>query len=355
MSRGVRIALRTVAVIVVLAIGLRLALPGLIERYVNRELARQPGYQARIGGVGLAILDGAFAVDDMDVKKRNGRVPVPLFHAPRVETTIDWRALLDGALVAEVVVREPTINLVAGPTRAQTQTGAEVDWRTVVERLMPIRLNRVEIHDGSVHFRDFHADPKVDVYLHHLDLRAENLTNSEGLSGTRVARVALRATPMSGGVLTASAEFDPFADTPTFDFDGSLVGARLADFNDFLRAYAGVDVEKGTMRIYAELESGGRRFDGYLKPFFEDVEVLDAEELDDQSLFASAWEAIVGGVKEVFEDQSHDRVATRVPIRGTVQDPKAGYWATLGAALRNAFVESLVPRLEQSVPGNEAG
>lgn len=338
------------AVVVLGAVALWLALPTLIQRYVNRELERQPGYVARIGGVGLSILDGAFAVEDVDVKKRSGRVPVPLFHARRVETSIDWRALLDGAFVAEVVVRRPRINLVAGPSRAQSQTGAEVDWRKVTERLMPIRINRVEVHDGSVHFRNFHSEPEVDVFLHHLDLRAENLTNSQELSGTRVARVALRAVPMTSGVLKARAEFDPFAETPTFDFDGSLVGARLADFNPFLRAYANVDVESGTMRLFAELQSGERRFDGYLKPFFEDVEVLDAEELEEQGFFASAWEALVGGVTEVFEDQSHDRVATRIPLSGSVNDPEVGFWSTLGATLRNAFVESLVPRLEQSVP-----
>lgn len=349
MSRRSRIWL-SFAILVLAVVGLRLALPALVQRYVNRELARQPGYVARIGDVGLSLLAGGVVVEDVDVQKRNGRVPVPLFHAPRVETSIDWRALLDGALVAEVVVRRPRINLVAGPSRAQTQTGTEVDWREVVDRLMPIRINRVEVHDGSVHFRNYHSTPKVDVYLDRLDLRAENLTNSQELSGTRVARVALRAVPMKSGVLKARAEFDPFADTPTFDFDGSLVGARLAELNAFLRAYAGIDVESGTLRLYAELESGKGRFDGYIKPFFENVEVLDAAELEEQGFFASAWEAIVGGVAEAFEDQSHDRVATRVPLSGTVTDPKVGFWSTLGETLRNAFIESLVPRLEQSVP-----
>lgn len=336
--------------LVLVVVGLRLALPTLIQRMVNRELARQPGYVARIGDVGIALLDGAFAVDDVDVSKRNGRVPVPLFSAPRIETSIDWRALFRGALVAKVVVRRPRINLVAGPTRAQTQTGAEVDWRTVIDRLMPIRIERVELHDGSIHFRNFHTEPKVDVYLDQLDLRAENLTNSRELSGTRVARVALRAVPMQSGVLEARAEFDPFAETPTFDFDGSLVGARLAELNPFFRAYGGFDVESGTLRLYAELESGKRRFDGYLKPFFEDVEVLDADEIDEQGFFASAWEAIVGTVTEAFEDQSQDRVATRIPLSGTVTDPEVGFWATLGGVLRNAYVESLLPRLERSVP-----
>jgi len=345
-----RRALQVLVAAILLLGGLRLLLPSLAERYVNHVLARQPHYVARIGDVTLSLWRGACVVEEIRILKRTGRVPAPFFAAPRVELSVDGRALLDGAFVAELVVRSPEINLVAGPTRAQSQTGAEVDWRDVVDRLMPIRLNRVEIHDGAIHFRNFHSTPKVDVYLQQLDLVAENLTNSEEISKSRVARVALRALAMTSGRLVARAAFDPFADTPTFDLDGSLVGARLADLNDFLRAYAGIDVESGSMRVYVEPESGERRFDGYIKPFFENVEVLAADELDEQGFLASAWEAIVGGLAEAFEDQSHDRVATRVAISGTVRDPEVGFWRTLGSALKNAFVESLVPRLEQSVP-----
>jgi hypothetical protein len=51
----------------------------------------------------------------------------------------------------------------------------------------------------------------------------------------------------------------------------------------------------------------------------------------------------------VFQDQENERVATRIPIRGTVDDPDASFWLTLGNVVRNAFFESFQPRLEGSV------
>ena len=134
------------------------------------------------------------------------------------------------------------------------------------------------------------------------------------------------------------------------DFEGQLRGLSLPSFNDFLRAYVGADVQRGTAQIYAELQAKDGSFSGYVKPFFEGVDVLEIEEeAKEQGLLASLWEALVGVTAETLEDQSRDRVATRIPIAGSVASPQVGFWTTLGNVLRNAFVEALVPALENSV------
>jgi hypothetical protein len=155
---------------------------------------------------------------------------------------------------------------------------------------------------------------------------------------------------MNRGRLWARVEVDPFAQRPDFDLDGAVTGADLTQWNDFLRAYAGVDVQRGSFSVYVELLGHAGRFEGYLKPFVEDLDVLRLEdEIEEQGFFASIWEALVGGAAEVLEDQPEDRQATRIPLSGSVDDPEASFWAALGGALRNAFVERLLPQLEGSV------
>jgi hypothetical protein len=201
-----------------------------------------------------------------------------------------------------------------------------------------------------VHFRALDTDPPVHVYLQRVQLAAENLTNRREFSGDRVAHLELRAVPMDAGRLQARVSLDPFAESPDFDFDGQLIGGDLTQWNDLLRAYAGLDVQRGGFSVYAELLARGDRFRGYLKPFFRDVDVLHLErELEQQGWLASLWEALVGATQEVFENQPQDRSATRIPLSGTVEDPDIGFWTTLGGVLRNAFVEALTPRLEGSV------
>jgi hypothetical protein len=87
-----------------------------------------------------------------------------------------------------------------------------------------------------------------------------------------------------------------------------------------------------------------------VKPFFRDVDVLNLKkELPEQGWLASIWEAIVGATEEAFENQPNDRLATRIPISGTVTDPRVGFWQTLGNVVRNAFFQAFMPQLEGSI------
>jgi hypothetical protein len=336
---------------VALAVAARAAAPLVLQRYVNRVLDRTEGYRGSIGDVDLSLWRGAYTIDDVRIEKSSGRVPVPLFRAPKVDLSIEWRALFDGSLVGEIWFEAPELNLVAGPTKRDRQSGAEGDWRKTVRDLLPVKINRVTARNGTVHFRNFRSDPPVDVYLRSVHLVVRNLTNSKDLSNTLVARAELSAVPMNAGKLQVKLSLDPYAELPTFDFEGKATGLDLTQWNSFLRAYAGADVQRGTVQVYAELEAADGAFQGYAKPFLEDVDVLRLdEEYEEQGLFASLWEALIGGTAEAVQDQSEDRIATRIPISGTVASPRVGFWTTLGNTLRNAFVESFVPALEHSLP-----
>jgi Domain of Unknown Function (DUF748) len=346
-----RRAVQLLLIPVILLVVARALLPIAIQRYVNRVLARDETYIGHVGDVDVALIRGAYTVRDVRVDKRSGKVPVPFFASDAVDLSIQWHALLfDRALVGEAEFQEPKLNFVLGPSVEQSQAGQGVDWRKTVEDLFPFRINRVAAHDGEIHFRSFHTKPPVNVYLHHVELVALNLTNAEGREGSRVARLTMRGIPMNAGMLRLSTSLDPFAKThPDFDFAGEVTGADLTQWNDFLQAYGKFDVQRGTFSVYSELVGRGNRFDGYVKPFFGDVDVLDVKKDLPKGWLHTIWEAIVGATDEVFQDQSHDRVATRIPISGTVGDPKIGFWATLGNVVRNAFIESLVPRLEGKI------
>ena len=344
--RAVQIALIPVILLVVA----RALLPYAIERYVNRVLARNPSYIGHVGDIDVALIRGAYTIQDVRVDKRNGKVPVPFFAAESVDLSIQWHALLfDRALVGEAEFMHPKLNFVQGPSVEQSQAGQGVDWRKTVEDLFPFRINRTAVHDGEIHFRTFHTEPPVNVYLHHVELVALNLTNAESREGSRVATLDMHGIPMNAGMLHVRMKLDPFAEktSPDFEFAGEVTGTDLTQWNDFLRAYGKFDVKRGTFSVFSELRAHQGAFEGYVKPFFGDVDVVDVKkDLPEKGLLGTLWQAIVGATDEVFQDQSHDRVATRIPISGTVSDPKVGFWTTLGNVVKNAFIQSLVPRLE---------
>ena len=92
--------LRRIPAAVLIVIGLllvaRAILPIAIQRYVNRVLARDETYIGHVGDVDVALIRGAYQVEDVRIDKRNGKVPVPFFTSPVVDFSIQWRALFDG-------------------------------------------------------------------------------------------------------------------------------------------------------------------------------------------------------------------------------------------------------------------
>ena len=116
-----------------------------------------------------------------------------------MDLSVEWRALFDGSLVGEVAFARPQLNFVADASRAEPADRRRGRLAQTVEDLFPVKINRVTVRDGSLHFRAFDTEPQVDVYLRDLDAVAENLTNSRDLSEDRVAQIRLRATPMNAG------------------------------------------------------------------------------------------------------------------------------------------------------------
>jgi uncharacterized protein DUF748 len=334
----------------ILLVAARLALPGAIRMHLNHLLENNPRYEGRVGDVEVALYRGAYRIHDVEMRKRGGRVPVPFLEAPLIDVSVLWQALLRGRFVGEMVLEQPQLNFVAGPTEADRQTGVAGRWRRLVKGLFPVRFNRIEVRGGSIHFRNFRAKPAVNVYLKDVDLVAENLEDTQHTNARRAGRVAMRGRFEESGTLILRSTVEPDAREPSFDCDLIVRNADLRAWNDFLRAYAGVDVERGKLNLYGELLAENGAFRGYLKPFLKDVEVLGwNREVLEQSPLSSAWEALVQAVLQVFRNRRDEDVASRIPIEGSAKAPEADFWPALGSALYNAFIDGLRPRLEHSV------
>lgn len=120
--------------------------------------------------------------------------------------------------------------------------------------------------------------------------------------------------------------------------------------NDFLQAYAKVDAEKGKGDFVMELTARNGVLDGYAKPLLHDVQIFswehDVQGQRDNPLRA-AWEIVVGGIQQLFKNQSEDQFATRIPIHGSIADKKISGWEAIIGILRNAFVEAYRPIFEK--------
>ncbi len=345
----------TIAVIVVVLVGVRIALHFVVEDYVNRRLNEIPGYSGHVDTIHLHLWRGAYEIDGVRLDKENGNVPVPLFAAPKIDLSMQWHELFHGAVVGQVRVLRPELNFVQSPQAAARQTSVDSSWIDTVKRLFPFDINRLEIDGGSIHYRDFHTDPKVDIHLDEIQADAEHLTNRPKDAQALFAWVQATGRPLGHGEFRFRMTLNPLQSPPPFALETALRDLSLPSINDFLRAYGKFDVEAGTFSAYMELRSEGGRYQGYVKPFFQGIKV--GKKGEHKSLGQKLWEAVVSGASKILENPSHKDVATRVPISGSLENPKAGLVPAIFGLLRNAFIRAITPGLEGSVfptaPGNE--
>ncbi|MGB7839919.1 MAG: hypothetical protein WBL40_17600, partial [Terrimicrobiaceae bacterium] len=136
-------------VILALLVGLRLALPHFVKKYVNKKLDEMPEYDGRIGDVDMHLWRGAYSIQGVEIIKTDGDVPVPFFSSKRVTFSVEWKALFNGALVGEIDFYSPVINFVQGPSRKTRQVGVDKPWLHVIKELFPLNINRFAVHDGT--------------------------------------------------------------------------------------------------------------------------------------------------------------------------------------------------------------
>ncbi len=108
-------------VFAVMLIVFRAALPYAAKHYANHQLSTLKEYQGTIGDVDISLVRGAWRAHDLKLFKKTGKVPVPFISTPIVDLSVEWKSLFRGRVVAEMDIEHPQVNIVDGPTSAQTQ------------------------------------------------------------------------------------------------------------------------------------------------------------------------------------------------------------------------------------------
>jgi hypothetical protein len=138
---------------------------------------------------------------------------------------------------------------------------------------------------------------------------------------------------------------DPFSYRPTFKLALRMLGLDVERLNSLSRAYAGLDFERGWFDLVVELDVKEGSIEGYVKPLFRDVTVLDVREEAGQDPLQTAWEAAVQIAAQVFESPPRRQVGTLVPLSGRIEQPNPDLLAALGNVLYNAFTRAYLPNL----------
>jgi hypothetical protein len=208
---------------------------------------------------------------------------------------------------------------------------------------------RVTIEHGKVlnselGFVNKATDPAYRVFIAGLDMDLEHLSNRLD-EGTGV--VKLTGKFMGSGRTELHGAFRPEKPRPDFDLNVKIVKTDVEAFNNVLRAYGDVDTHRGVFAFFSELAVKDNAIHGYVKPLLKDVEVYDPEQDKDKPMTKKIYEAVVGGVLELFENKSRNEAATVTDLSGPVENPHANTWQVVQKLVQNAFFKAILPGFER--------
>lgn len=346
---GIPRPLRIVVIVIAVLVVIRVALPYAMLSYANRSLSQLEGYRGHIDDIDLAVIRGAYTIDNIYVNEydsANGK-ETPFLAASSIDLAIEWAALFKGSVVGQVVVREPMVRFTKEVVEPEEVQKDSTDFRKVLEDLMPLKINRLEFIDGRLQYVDNTVKPVVNISMTDVDVVAHNLRNSYEVSETLPARIEAQAT-IYDGRLVMEMDLNPLADVPTFDMNAEWKNTNLVKLNDFFQAYAKIDVNKGSFGLYTEVAAKEGRFAGYVKPLVQDIDVLGREDRDD-NILRKAWEGVAGTVTEIFENQSEETFATKIPFEGDIDNPRANMFFAVLQIMENAFFNALQPTIDREI------
>jgi len=344
-NRKVNIFLIILAVLIII----RLVLPYIVLHYANKTLANMEGYYGHINDIDIALYRGAYQIKDIYLNKREGNTgkQTDFFKSKNIDLSVHWKALLHGRLVGELAFDAPRLIFTEDKVELKDVKKDSSDFRKVLKDFMPLKINRFTVNNGELDYADLKATPAVGVALKQIQLLAENLTNAADSAKLLPSTVTASATAYSGQ-LQLDMKLNPLAKAATFDLNADLKNVNLVELNGFLKAYGNFDVHRGNFGLYSELAAKDGAFKGYVKPIIKGLDVVGPEDKKD-GFFHKVWESVVGAVGVVFRNQPKDQLATRIKLEGDFKDPDTNTLDAIFEVLRNAFIQALMPSVDNQI------
>ncbi|HZR83880.1 MAG TPA: DUF748 domain-containing protein [Candidatus Binatia bacterium] len=253
------VALAVGVLVLALAVGVAFIDEPLRKRTEAKINASLKGYHASIGELDLQPFGFALVLKNVTLVKDSAPKP-PVLHITRWKTSVHWRALLSGALVADARFEEPRVFVTLTQAQAEAREKvppSERGWQRAVEAVYPLKINELRIVRGEITYRDEGKMPPVE--MRDVDLYATNIRNVRSRPDEYPSPVHLEATLFRTGKLTLDGDADFLAEpNATLRADVDLADVPLAPVEPIAHHW-GVELDGGKLKADAKVEYGSRR------------------------------------------------------------------------------------------------
>ncbi len=218
---------------------------------------------------------------------------------------------------------------------------ADRRWQDVITDIFPIDITHLEIKGGAIRFIDTSRQPEVDIAVEDLKVIATGLQNRPSDNGEAYpAKIDVSGRSIGNGRLRLFAKLEPLADQAHFQINAELTKVELPALNNFLKAYAGIEVSKGQFEIFGQIATQKGHYEGYVKPFLDHVDFTPPKP-DDKNLGEHLWQALVAAVSELFKNKTTKQIGTRIPFSGDAKNFNVLTLRAIANGLHQGFIKAL--------------
>jgi uncharacterized protein DUF748 len=256
-------------------------------------------------------------------------------------TKIQIKELRLNKVVADYIHDAPE-----APTKKIAKEAAKTERKYGNKPSVELKIDRFQVNGGRLGYVNRAAKPVYHTFFSDAYLDIENFSNhlKDG-----VARGWVKGKFMGSGPSEISLAFRPEKKGPDFDLSVKIENTDMRTMNNLFRAYGNFDVVHGKFSFFSELKVRQGKVDGYVKPLFRDMDVYDARQDREKSLFRKLYEGLVGGISALLTNEPRQEVATQTRVSGDIESPETSTWETVLRLVENAFFKAILPGFEKEV------
>ena len=234
------------------------------------------------------------------------------------------------------------------PTEKATKEAGKTARETANKSDVGFKLQRLEL-DGRIGYVNQVAEPRpYRVFLDNAKVVVENLSNQfkEG-----PARAHITGRFQGSGATRLDLAFRPEDTGPDVDLNLAIEDTDMAAMSDLMRSYANFDVAAGNFSMYSEIKIRQGKIDGYVKPLFSNLQVVDQRPGQEESFWHKTYVKVIQGLSNILKNRPRKEVATVVPISGDVESPQTSTWQMIVKLVQNAFFKAILPGFDRELQG----
>ncbi len=341
-------SLKILIPIIVILIAIRIALPYIAKSYLNKTLANLEEYKGHVYDVDISLIRGAYVIDSLIISKRNSSIEKPFFTSDKIDISLEWKSLFNGAIVGEFVFTKPTLNFIMSKQEDEKQYGDDENWVEPLKSLLPIQINNLKIVDGEIFLYDYNSKNPTLIFLKEFNADFANMSNVVSTEELLPSNFKITATSIGGGKLNTNGKINFLKKVPDIDYNFTFENVDIVALNDFLRSSANIDAESGNFNLYHELAINDSEIKGYVKPIIKNLKIFKWKE-EDRTFGGFLKEAGADLIADIFKNHKKNQFATKVPINGSLKDPKLNSFKALLAILENTFIKALKNDTDNSI------